>query len=159
MGAGGLKLVGAAAAGAGLAYVFDRDRGRARRARLRDQSRATVRREARALERRAHYEWGRAEGLAHRATHRHPSPPENEHVLLDKVRSEVLGRMPEVARHVSIDAAKGVVTLRGELADRGAVDRLAQAVRGIDGVDDVVNLVHPPGQPPPNKVDALRASG
>jgi BON domain len=156
IGAGLTKLALAAAAGAGVAYLFDRDRGRARRARLRDQARAKLRREVRDLERHARHERGRVEGLVHRATHRHPTPPENDHVIVDKIRSEVLGRMPDVAHHISVDAAKGVVTLRGQLDDREAIARLEGAVRRVDGVREVVNLLHLPGEPPPNKEAALR---
>jgi osmotically-inducible protein OsmY len=68
----------------------------------------------------------------------------------------VLGRMPDVAKHISVDAAKGAVTLRGQLDDREAIARLESAVRRVDGVREVVNLLHLPGEPPPNKEAALR---
>ncbi len=77
-------------------------------------------------------------------------------MLVDKVRSEVFGRRREVASHVSIDAANGVVTLRGELDDPAAITELELAVRRVNGVKDVVNLLHRPGQPPANKADSLR---
>ncbi|MGH8775464.1 MAG: BON domain-containing protein [Jiangellaceae bacterium] len=146
----------AAVVGSAIAYVLDPDRGRARRARLADQMRATLRRDARLLERRAHYERGRVEGLVHKTTNRHHRPPENDQVLLDKVRSEVFGRMPEVAHHISVDAAKGVVTLRGQLAEHDSITRLETAVGRVGGVEDVVNLVHRPGEPAPNKAAALQ---
>jgi osmotically-inducible protein OsmY len=86
------------------------------------------------------------------------APPANDHVLVDKVRSEVLGRMPDVEHRVSVDASNRVVTLRGELDDAAVATRLEAAVRGVPGVDDVVNLIHGPGEAAPNKADALNAS-
>ena len=61
------------------------------------------------------------------------------------------------ARPVSLDASDGVVTLRGELAERDDIGRLATAVRGVADVRDVVNLDHAPGPPALNKSDPLRA--
>ena len=150
------KLVLAAAAGAGLAYAFDPARGRRRRAELRDRGRALARREMRAVERQAHYEKGRAEGMIHRLRHRAPDMPEGDRVLVDKIRSEVLGRVVD-GPHLTIDANERVVTLRGQVADRDTALDIEHRVRAMPGVDDVVNLLHVPGTPAPNKLDALRA--
>jgi osmotically-inducible protein OsmY len=147
----------AAAAGACATYLLDPDRGRARRARLRDQARATVKRDVRMVERRIRYDRGRLEGVIHRASDKGHAPPANDHVLVDKVRSEVLGRMPDVEHRVSVDASYRVVTLRGELEDAADATRLEAAVRAVPGVDDVVNLIHRPGEAAPNKADALKA--
>ena len=152
--AGAAKVAVVAAAGAAWAFLFDRNRGRARRAQLRDQARSTLRRDLRAIERQASLRRGRLGGLAHRATHRNPTLPENDQVLVDKVRSEVLGRRPEVAHHVSVDAVGGVVTLRGELDDAAASSELVAAVRQVAGVIDVTDLLHRSGEPAPNKVQA-----
>lgn len=159
IGAGLAKVVAAAGVGAGVAYLFDRDRGRARRARLRDQTLATLRRDVRALERQVNYDRGRLKGVVHRAAGRQHRPPADDHVLVDRVRSSVLGRMPEIAHHVTLDAAGGVVTIRGQLDERGDIDRFERAVRGVEGVENVVNLLHTAGEPAPNKADALRADG
>jgi hypothetical protein len=149
------KLSLAAMVGAGLAYVFDPARGRRRRAELRDRGRAAVRREARAIERQASYRKGRAEGLAHRLRHRTPEPPD-DNTLVDKIRSEVLGRVVD-GPHLTIDANDRVVTLRGQVADQQAVEDIEREVRAMAGVADVVNLLHTPGTPAPNKIDALEA--
>ncbi len=141
--------------GAGLAYVFDPARGRRRRAELRDRGRAAVRREVRAVERRASYRKGRAEGFAHRLRHRTPEPPD-DNTLVDKIRSEVLGRVVD-GPHLTIDANDRVVTLRGQVDDQQAVEDIEREVRAMPGVADVVNLLHTPGTPAPNKIDALRA--
>jgi len=152
------KVALAAAAGAGATYLLDPDRGKARRARLRDQTRATVRRDVRTVQRRVRYGRGRLEGALHRASDRNHEPPANDQVLVDKVRSEAMGRLPEIEHHISVDACNRVVTLRGELDDPAAVMRLEAAVRAVPGVEGVVNLVHRPGEVAPNKADALNAT-
>ena len=151
------KVALAAAAGAGATYLLDPDRGRARRAQLRDQTRATVRRDVRMVQRRVRYDRGRLEGAIHRASDRNHEPPANDLVLVDKVRSEAMGRMPEIESRVSLDACNRVVTLRGELDDAGDIMRLEAAVRAVPGVEGVVNLVHRPGEVAPNKADAVNA--
>lgn len=155
-GSGLMKMALAAAGGAATAYLYDPVRGRRRRAELRDRSRAMVRKEMRAVERQAHYERGRAEGIAHRLRGGAPSVPEDDMTLLDKIRSEVLGRLV-AGPHITIDACDGVVTLRGQIADRDRALDVEQQVREVPGVVDVVNLLHIPGMPAPNKIDALRA--
>lgn len=150
------KLTLAAAAGAGAAYVCDPVRGRRRRAELRDRGRAAFRHELRTIERQASYRKGRAAGRVHRLTHRHGSPPDDDRALADKVRSEVLGRMVG-GPHLTLDVNEGVVTLRGQLPGRPAADDVVRAVRSVPGVVDVVDLLHEPGTPAPNKQDALNA--
>lgn len=155
-GAGLVKMSVAAAAGAGLAYAFDPARGRRRRAEMRDRAGALARRRVRAFERQVHYGRGRAAGLVHRLRHGAPHAPEDDMTLVDKVRSEALG--PLVAGpHLTLDANRGVVTLRGQVADRESALAVERAVRGVTGVVDVVNLLHVPGEPAPNKAAARQA--
>lgn len=156
-GAGLMKLTLAAATGAGLAYAFDPARGRRRRAELRDRAGAAVRRNVRAMERQAHYGRGRASGVVHRLRHGGPHAPEDDMTLVDKVRSEVLGRIVD-GPHLTVDACRGVVTLRGQVADHESARAIERAVRAVSGVADVVNLLHVPGEPAPNKAAALRAA-
>jgi hypothetical protein len=153
-GAGLVKLGVAGAAGAGLAYAFDPARGRRRRAELKDRGRAALRRQMRAVERQASYGKGRAEGTMHRLRHPKPHVPEDDLTLADKIRSEVLGKVD--GPHLTIDVNERVVTLRGQVADDQTVQDVEREVRGTPGVADVVNLLHPPGTPAPNKVDALK---
>lgn len=155
-GAGLAKLSLAAAAGAGLAYAFDPARGRRRRAQMRDRSGALVRRELRAMERQAHYGRGKATGMVHRIVDRSPHAPDDDMTLIDKVRSEALGRVVD-GPHLTVDACERTVTLRGQVTDRETALEIESAVRAVAGVEDVVNLLHVPGVPAPNKVAALRA--
>jgi osmotically-inducible protein OsmY len=157
--AGSFKLLVAAGVGAGAAYLMDPDRGRARRAKLRDKSRSIARREMRTVERKAHYAQGRFEGVRHRLSDRQPHLPESDQVLVDKVRSEVLGRRPEFTSHVNVEAFGGVVTLRGQLADRSDIEELEAGVKAVPGVNRIVNLLHTPGEVAPNKAEAVRTAG
>jgi osmotically-inducible protein OsmY len=156
-GANLVKLIIAAALGAALAYVFDPVRGRRRRAELKDRGRATVRREVRAVERQASYGKGRAEGAIHKLRHPRPHVPDDDMTLVDKIRSEVLGRVD--GPHLTIDVNNRVVTLRGEVPDQLKAQQVEHEVRSTSGVVDVVNLLHQPGTPAPNKADALGAEG
>jgi BON domain len=155
-GTGFVKMSVAAAMGAGVAYVFDPARGRRRRAEIRDRSGAMVRRELRVVERQAHYGRGRAEGLIHRLRQPIPHVPDDDLTLVDKVRSEALGRIVN-GPHLTIDACRRVVTLRGQVDSRDVAFAIESEVRSVPGVDNVVNLLHVPGTPAPNKVEALRA--
>jgi hypothetical protein len=146
----------AAGVGAAAAYLLDPDRGRGRRARLRDQSRAFGRRQARALERQASFQWGRAEGLVQRARHRGGHPPADDRALADRIRTEVLRDDP-AHTHLNIDAVGGVVSVRGEVADLQTAMDIERRMRAIPGVVEVENFLHAPGEPAPNKADALRA--
>ena len=154
-GANLVKVTIAGAAGAGLAYMFDPARGRRRRAELKDRGRATLRRQVRAVERQASYGKGRAEGTIHRLRHPRPHVPEDDLTLADKIRSEVLGRFD--GPHLTIDVSSWVVTLRGQVRDDQAIRDIEREVRGTPGVADVVNLLHTPGTPAPNKADALKS--
>jgi len=59
---------------------------------------------------------------------------------------------------VSLDVNDGVVELRGQLDDQAAIEELVLRVRAVPGVRSVVSLLHLPGQPAPNKQEALAAS-
>lgn len=144
----------AAGVGAAAAYLLDPDQGRSRRARLKDQTQAFGRRQARALERQASFQRGRAEGLVQRARHR-GQPPADDRALADRVRTEVL-RDPSRS-HLNVDAVDGVVAVRGEVPDRETALDVERRIRAIPGVADVDNLLHTPGQPARNKADARRA--
>ena len=153
---GVVKLVAGATAGAGLAYAFDPDRGKARRARLNARTRAQLRRTSRLLERRAHYEGQKLAGVRHKMTASRGRDAASDQVVADRIRSEVFGHMPGIAHHVNLDVIDGVATLRGEHDREDETERLAIAVGQVTGVARVVNLVHPPGHVPANKMDSLR---
>jgi osmotically-inducible protein OsmY len=50
---------------------------------------------------------------------------------------------------ISVNAANGVVQLRGEVEKPGLIDELVERARSVQGVRDVENLLHLPGQEAP----------
>jgi hypothetical protein len=152
-----LKLVEGAAAGAAAAYLFDPDRGRARRARLRDQVAARLRRRTRWASHRVRDVENRTRGLAARATGHGRFHPTDDRDVAEH-RRMVLAGLDIPTGDVAVEVVDGVVRLRGEVRIHAFMDRIVGAVSQVPGVQRVENLMHVPGQPPPNKADALRAS-
>lgn len=102
-----------------------------------------------------------ARGLARRMAARgERTLPETDAVLVSKVESEVLGNPDFPKGSVSINAEDGVIVLRGQVERPDQIRRLEKAVRKVDGVLDVENLLHLPGTPAPSsrgRVGAGRA--
>jgi osmotically-inducible protein OsmY len=144
-------------AGAALAYFCDPELGKGRRARIKDQLTARARRTRRGLARKARYVGSTVEGKLEKVTRSDGAPPADDRTVVDKVKSEVLGRPAFAGHQVLVEAADGVVTLRGEL-DPSLANELEKAVRAVSGVREVSNLVHPPGEPAPNKEPSLTAT-
>ena len=140
----------ALAAGAVLEFFFDPRSGKRRRHLVRDRTTAAFRRRARKVERQAHYEAGKMVGLAHAITHHDHAVPELDDVsLVRKVESELFRDRTIPKGPISINADRGIVVLRGQLDDAQEIERIEREVRGVAGVRDVENLLHPPGVPAP----------
>lgn len=147
-----LNFVGAVAIGYGLAYFLDPDQGARRRNTLRDQLASKARRSAGSVAGAAQGVGGKAKGVAAKAASvtRDEEPPPNDQALADKVRSEVLGD-PDVPKgNINVDVSDGIVALRGEVDSRDLMQKLDADVRKVAGVRDVQNLLHLPGEQPPN---------
>jgi hypothetical protein len=141
---------GAAAA----AYFFDPERGRARRAQARDELGARLRKVERSAEAQLRYAEGKAEGLLHSSIP--PAPPADDRALGDRIRSELGDRFPDETAELTV--VDGTVELRGQVGDEAAKALLVADVKKVAGVQRVVNLLHTPDQPAPNKAEAERAS-
>ena len=140
----------ALAAGAALEFFFDPRSGKRRRHLVRDRTTAAFRRRARKVERQAHYEAGKMVGLAHAITHHDHAVPELDDVsLVRKVESELFRDRTIPKGPISINADRGIVVLRGQLDGAQEIERIEREVRGVAGVRDVENLLHPPGVPAP----------
>lgn len=144
-------LVGAA--GAVLQYFLDPQRGRTRRVQTKDQVLAAIRRPARraqdSVSKSAQYAQDRAKGLAHEVSASDEAPAE-DHTLVDKVRSEVLGKPEYSGYTINVNAVDGVVTLRGELDQPELINALRDDVAEVPGVREVESFLHLPDTPPPN---------
>jgi osmotically-inducible protein OsmY len=124
--------------------------GKRRRHLVRDRTRAAFRRQARKVERQAHYEAGKLVGVTHAITHHEHAPPELDDVsLVRKVESELFRDRTIPKGPISINADRGIVVLRGQLEDPQQIQRIERDVRRVTGVRDVENLLHPPGVPAP----------
>lgn len=123
-----------AAAGAAAMYYLDPERGRSRRAKTRAR-------------------------VAHLTSTRAPmSTSYNDPTLAQKVASELFAGRDIPSDRVVINAEYGVITLRGEVDTAEQIRELEAAAGRIQGVKGVQTLLHLPNTPPPNKVEAIRAS-
>jgi osmotically-inducible protein OsmY len=140
-------LLVAGGVGALAEYFFDRQRGARRRHSLRDRARAAVRRRSRDAVRRAKYLEGVAEGAAHKAAHAvpgvgaHKEPPDDV-ALAQKVESIAFRKAGVPKGHVSVNADKAVIYLRGQLTSDEQIEALVRAAQAIEGVNGVQNLLH-----------------
>ncbi|HZR95788.1 MAG TPA: BON domain-containing protein [Gaiellaceae bacterium] len=69
--------------------------------------------------------------------------------LSHQVESELFRSHHDVKGRVSVNAADGVVQLRGEVDSPELIDDLVARARTVRGVADVENLLHTPGTSAP----------
>jgi osmotically-inducible protein OsmY len=142
----GTRAAALLAAGAAAEYFLDRESGRRRRHHARDRSLAVLRHRSREAVRRGKYLEGVAEGLAHRAVHTvsvgKPKAEPDDATLAQKVESIALRAAHTPKGHVSINAERGVVYLRGRLDSTEQIDALVHATGGVEGVKGVKSLLH-----------------
>ena len=146
--------------GALLTYFLDPRRGKGRRAKARDRTAAVARRGLRKGETQLRRMASRATGTAERLARRQRPADRalDDAGLAAKVETELFGdpRIPKGALNVNVE--EGVVIVRGQVGEPDEIAAIERAVRRIEGVRDVRNLLHTPGTPAPNKAAALRAS-
>jgi osmotically-inducible protein OsmY len=141
-----LRIAGFGAAIAAAVYLLDPDRGRSRRARLADQAGAAARKTGEKVEAQARYQKGVIQGLAHDLTEPfRPEPQVDDATLLQKVRSEALGRWSGGKKDVDISVEGGVVTLKGETTPELATEllTLVESVPGVTSVEDQMSVPQP----------------
>jgi osmotically-inducible protein OsmY len=69
--------------------------------------------------------------------------------LAQQVESELFREKSAPKGQISVNAANGVVQLRGEVQQPELIDELVQRAQSVQGVRDVENLLHLPGQVAP----------
>ena len=69
--------------------------------------------------------------------------------LAQQVESELVREETAAKGQISVNAANGVVQLRGEVEQPELIDELVQRARSVQGVLEVENLLHLPGQDAP----------
>jgi osmotically-inducible protein OsmY len=132
---GRLFWIGVGAIGA---YLFDPVSGRSRRARLQDQLAAQVRDVRDEAVKKTRYEAGRVKGRLYEAA-RSETPPATDAELLQKVRSEAIGRVPGSTDHIDVRVDDGVVILEGESRDHSQERELMTRIGNVTGVREVRN--------------------
>jgi osmotically-inducible protein OsmY len=92
---------------------------------------------------------GRTRRLANSVSHE--TPDLDDATLAHKVES-ILFRDREVPKgRINVNAENGVVFLRGEVDGPDLLQTLENRVGKVKGVKGVENLLHLPGQPPPDR--------
>jgi osmotically-inducible protein OsmY len=117
-----------------VAYLFDPERGKGRRAKLRDQTKSRIRKVQDATRRQVEFQSNRVMGLAHELMSEDASPVLDDDLILQKVKSEVIG--PAQLPSVEVDVRNGVVTISGDIDD-AQYRRLAIEIGKISGVESV----------------------
>jgi hyperosmotically inducible protein len=133
--------------GATAQYLLDPGAGRRRRHVARDKSMSRMRHGSRDAVRHARYMEGVAEGMAHRAAQAvHPAEhePPDDITLSRKVETIAFRAAGTPKGHVSVNAERGVVFLRGQLDTPDQIHALVDAAGSVDGVKEVKNLLHTP---------------
>src|SRR4051812_1965833 len=147
------RLLALGAAVAALTFFFDPQNGNRRRSKTRDRVLAFFRRTGRQAGRAGQAAKSQAYGVTQKAVHikeRSKEEPDDA-TLAHKVETELF-RGPDVPKgDINVNAEKGVVYLRGQVADEGLAETLGKSARKIQGVREVQNLLHTPGTPAPTK--------
>jgi osmotically-inducible protein OsmY len=141
------------AVGAAAAYFLDPSNGRRRRHTTRDRAVAVARKGAHRGRRAARYAFSETVGKARRLANSlpHEEPELDDATLAHKVES-ILFRDRDVPKgRINVNAENGVVFLRGEVDGPHLPEALESRVRKVKGVKGVENLLHLPGQAPPER--------
>lgn len=146
-------IVLAAAAGAALLYVRDPERWRSRWTRLRDRTTETVQ----PLSHRTAAGMHRVKQQVTRLRPTEADKPSDAD-LAQRVEMALFGDPAIPKGAINVNAEKGKVVLRGQLAQQEMIEALARKAQQVEGVREIENLLHLPGTPAPNKAEALQAS-
>lgn len=153
--------LGFLAAGAGAVYFLDPERGPARRAEAGQKGEAFARQQLRMAEKQKDPLQGQAEAMASggAAGAGGPGPgqcnPESQMDLREHLR-QVIHSLPARTTDVTVDVRDGVVALRGQVDSQADRDAVRAAVREVNGVRQVEDFMHLPGEEPPNKAEVLQ---
>lgn len=93
-----------------------------------------------------------------RTSHQPDNPNPDDNTLKDRVESEIFSDTETSRENININVVNGIVTVRGELPNRGEIDDLVKRIQSIPNVKGVENFLHLPGTPAPNKAESLRVS-
>lgn len=150
-----------AAAGAAIQYFLDPETGNRRRSAAGDKAGKYVRQSRRAAEQQASQAANAAKGAAvetaksapgvREAADREAAERLNDPALARKVETAIFRDADVPKGDISVNAEEGVVYLRGEVEDPDRIAALGRAASEVEGVGEVENLLHRPGEPAPMK--------
>ena len=133
----GMMLLGGLGLGAALMYVLDPERGKRRRAVVKDKAVRVTNRTGNALGAKSRDWKNRAAGVAAEVKGLTRKEEVSDPVIEERVRAEI-GRVVSTPGAIDVTSNLAVVTLSGAVL-ASEVDDLISAVRGVRGVEDVVN--------------------
>ncbi len=142
--------------GAILEFFIDPAAGKRRRHIFMDKVGKYTRKAGNTAASQAEYTSNKASGLA---PHQPDNPNPDDNTLTDRIESEIFGDTETSRENINVNVVNGIATLRGEQPTQAAIDDLVQRVRKIPNVRGVVNYLHLPGTPAPNKEQVLKVSG
>jgi hypothetical protein len=148
-------FVAGAGVGAAAAYFLDNTSGTRRRKIAADKAGRFTREGAGTVTGAAQSAGAQAKGVAAKAQHvatGGDNAPGDDNTLKAKVESEVFRDADAPKGSVDISVANGIVELRGQVSDQAQAEALEMKTRMVSGVKDVRNLLHLPGETPPNIV-------
>jgi hypothetical protein len=148
-------VVGSAAA---AAYFLDSEHGASRRTRIAGRTAHAARTARRRAQRELSYARSTVRGRWVHATTGMPPEAVDGRTLLDRVESELFTDRSIPHGRLTFEVEGTTIILRGQVDSPDEMARIEAAVRRIPGVSEVRNLMHTPGTPAPNKMDALIAS-
>lgn len=138
-----------AAIGAGATYYLDPQHGAERRADLLTKGRERARELE--LDKQAQHLLNQAKGGFREVVPSFGEQVANDATLAHKVESEVVGPMGLSRDQVIVEAADGVVTLRGQVGVERQIQELTSRTQGVEGVRQVRNLLHLPSESAPTR--------
>jgi osmotically-inducible protein OsmY len=138
----------AGATGAAASYLFDPQLGRTRRAKAKDMLLARARKTGRNIDSSARYAAGSAAGAAKQAAGAGSGNADLDNTALARKVESVIFRAEDAPKgRVSVNAEGSAIFLRGEVETQEQIDALVHGAQGVEGVSDVRNLMHLPGEP------------
>ena len=129
-------------AGAAGAFFLDPQSGRRRRNVTRDRALGMLRRVSGRAESAGRGVATEAYGVSQKVQHRQEEPKTyDDATLAQKVQSEIFREADVPKGKVDVNAAEGVVELRGEVDSQALIDDLVAKTRKVQGVREVENLL------------------
>jgi BON domain len=154
-------FVAGAGFGAAAAYFFDQQSGNRRRKVAADKAGRFTREGAGTVTGAAQAAGAQAKGVAAKAQQAATggdSAPGDDNTLKNKVQTEIFRDADAPKGNVDVTVVNGIVELRGQVDDPSQSEALELKTRMVSGVKDVRNMLHLPGETPPNIVGTPGAS-